>query len=122
MPARIIEMMAASGTSAAIAAHSVPLLPGVVEMAASGVVPGGTRNNLDYTAPHVDFGEDVPDIARILLNDAQTSGWLLISLPADRADGLIELLRDRGISHAVAIGTVEAAGGAGQAARIVVRD
>jgi selenide,water dikinase len=41
-------------------------------------VPGGTRRNLDWVAPHADLGaageEDL-----LLLADAQTSGGLLIA-------------------------------------------
>ncbi|MGD9401505.1 MAG: selenide, water dikinase SelD [bacterium] len=118
----LLEMMAGSGTAASVVAHRVPLLPDVVGLAASGVVPGGTESNRDYTGPHVEFMADVPETARILLNDAQTSGGLLISLPADRADGLVGLLKERGVPEAAAIGTVEAAGPDSGAARIVVRN
>jgi cysteine desulfurase len=116
----LLEMMEGSGVSAVIQAGKVPLLPGAVDMAASGVVPGGTMNNLDYTAQRVDYAGGVSDIIRILLNDAQTSGGLLISLPADRAAGLVGLLHQRGIAHAAAIGTVEAAGEAGETPRVRV--
>jgi cysteine desulfurase NifS/selenium donor protein len=118
----LLEMMAASGTRASIAAHRVPMLEGVVELAASGVVPGGTRNNRDYTAPQVEFGPDVPETARIILSDAQTSGGLLVSLPGDRADVLLGLLRDRGVTRAAAIGTVEAAPSGAESPRIFVRN
>jgi cysteine desulfurase NifS/selenium donor protein len=117
----LLEMMAGSGTRASVAAHRVPLLAGVVELAASGIVPGGTLNNRDHTAPHVEFGADVPEAARILLNDAQTSGGLLVSLPAERADRLLGLLEGRGVARAAAIGTVEAAGETPEAAKIAVR-
>jgi cysteine desulfurase len=116
----LLEMMAGSGTSAAISAGRVPRLPGVVELAASGVVPGGTASNMDYTAPHLRFAGDVPETERVILNDAQTSGGLLISLPERRAEGLIGLLEARGVTHAAVIGTVEAAGEAAGAPRIVV--
>lgn len=118
----LLEMMAGSGTSASVVAHRVPLLPGVVELAASGVVPGGTVSNRDYTGPRVEFGADVPETARILLNDAQTSGGLLISVAADRADRLVGLLEERGVTGAAAIGTVEVEGTAPEAAKIVVRN
>lgn len=110
----LLEMMSGSGTRARIDARRVPLLPGVVDLAASGVVPGGTLNNRDYTEARVEFEADVPETLRILLNDAQTSGGLLVSLSADRADGLTGLLGERGIDHTAVIGSVErveAAGG-----------
>ena len=116
----LLEMMAGSGTSATVEAGKLPLLPGAIELAASGVVPGGTLNNLDYTASHVDFAGDVPEAMRVLLNDAQTSGGLLISLPADRAGRLVGLLKERGALGAALIGTVGAAGGPAGAPEIRV--
>jgi selenide,water dikinase len=41
-------------------------------------VPGGSRRNLDWVAPHADFG-DLPDDILVLLADAQTSGGLLLA-------------------------------------------
>ena len=96
------------------------MLPGASDLAAGGTVPGGTLNNLDYTAPNVDFADDVPETLRVLLNDAQTSGGLLISLPADRADSLIGTLTERGASRAALIGAVRAAGAAGETSKILV--
>ncbi len=102
----LLEMMSGSGTSAVITAGKVPMLSGAADLAASGVVPGGTRNNMDYTASSVTFADEVPETARILLNDAQTSGGLLISLPARSAGRLAGLLRDRGTLSAALIGMV----------------
>jgi selenide, water dikinase len=41
-------------------------------------VPGGSRRNLDWVAPHADFGS-VPEETLLLLADAQTSGGLLVA-------------------------------------------
>lgn len=114
------EMMEGSGTAAVIEASRVPALPGAAELGSSGAVPGGTVNNMDYTAPRVAYDEGVPEAARLLLNDAQTSGGLLVALPADRAGRLVDLLRDRGVGHAASIGAVEALEGPGQARLIRV--
>lgn len=104
------EMMAGSQTSAEIRAGEVKLLPGVVELATSGVVPGGTTNNMEYTSPSVRYDRNVPEITRILLNDAQTSGGLLISVPENKTSRLMDLLRDGGVSEATVIGHVGRAG------------
>ena len=54
---------------------------------------GGTRRNLEYVDPHVDWGElDEPE--RLLLADAQTSGGLLIA--TTRPDDLVAALDRRG--------------------------
>ncbi|MBU0607363.1 MAG: hypothetical protein KKI08_05725, partial [Armatimonadetes bacterium] len=48
----------------------------------------------------------VPEARRALLYDAQTSGGLLIALPADRADAALEEMRKAGLRQAAIIGRV----------------
>ena len=43
----------------------------------------------------------------MLLFDAQTSGGLLVALPADRADNFIGKLNERGITDAGIVGEIE---------------
>jgi selenide,water dikinase len=102
----LLEMMKASGTSAIVDSGKVPMLPRTLEMAASGVVPGGTRNNYDYTAPFVEYGEEVPEVKRLLLNDAQTSGGLLISVAETRLDSLMDMMSENGVMETAPIGRV----------------
>jgi len=108
------EMMDSSGTSALIKAGQVPLLDGALQLATSGVVPGGTVNNMEYTAPAVSYHDGVPEVLRVLLNDAQTSGGLLISVPGERADSLLALLKEKAVEGAVVIGSVEGGRDAGE--------
>jgi cysteine desulfurase len=105
----LLEMMNGSGTTAVISAAKVPLIPGVAELAVSGVVPGGTENNFVYTEPHVEYGRAVSRATKLVLNDAQTSGGLLISVPRDRLDTLTARLGAKGELAAV-IGEVVRAG------------
>jgi selenide, water dikinase len=83
------EMLRASGLAARLHAAAVPLLPGAAALAAAGHIPGGTRRNRDDAEGMVDWDDGVPDLARWLLADAQTSGGLLIALPRDRAGALV---------------------------------
>ena len=73
----------ASGVTVRIRAADVPTMDGARELAASGVAPGGTRRNLDYLEPLTAWG-GADDVVRRLLADPQTSGGLLVALPADR--------------------------------------
>jgi cysteine desulfurase len=102
----LLGMMKASGTSAVIHADAVPLLKNANDLAVSGVIPGGTKNNLDFTLPHVKYAKSVSNVMRFLLNDAQTSGGLLISLPQKDADEFVQLMK---LNHhaAVIIGEVK---------------
>jgi selenium donor protein len=85
------EMAAASGVNTRIAAAAVPILPGARELAEAGHVPGGTKRNLEDLSEFADWGE-TDSITRTLLADAQTSGGLLIALPAEAAEGLVREL------------------------------
>jgi selenide, water dikinase len=57
---------------------AVPLIEGAAETVRAGYMPGGSRRNLDWVAPHGDFGGATQDML-LLLADAQTSGGLLLA-------------------------------------------
>jgi cysteine desulfurase len=106
----LLEMMNGSGTSAVIKVGEVPLLPDAMELAVSGVVPGGTNDNMNYTAPYVLYDDQVSPVKRLLLNDAQTSGGLLISVPAENSDALLNMLKRNDVTSATVIGKVNSEG------------
>ncbi len=72
------KLARASGVTVVIDHAAVPLIEGAREALAEGYVPGGTRRNLDWVAPHADFGGLSEDVL-LLLADAQTSGGLLVA-------------------------------------------
>ena len=102
----LLEMVRGSGVSAVVEAAKVPFLTGAVEHAAAGIVPGGSLNNREYTQPFVRYAEGVSELKQLLLNDAQTSGGLLISVAAAKADDLLARLWANGVAHATVIGRV----------------
>jgi selenide, water dikinase len=102
------NMLTASGVAAEIDAAAVPLFPGAAELVARGAVPGGTERNRAALAADVTFAPGVPEATRVLLCDAQTSGGLLLAVPADRADALIAALKREGTPAAARIGRVTA--------------
>ncbi len=102
------SMLRASKVSARIRAGLVPFLDGARELAQAGHVAGGTRRNMSDAASITTWNDDVSDVERILLCDAQTSGGLLISVPADNADALIDALRTAPTPAAAIIGDVRA--------------
>jgi cysteine desulfurase NifS/selenium donor protein len=103
------EMTAGAGVDARIDFEAVPILPEARQMAEMEVIPGGTQNNLAYVSPSVDFDPALSRIDQILLADAQTSGGLLISLPADEADALVASLVEKDV-QAFRIGELTQAG------------
>jgi selenide,water dikinase len=100
----LLEITSSSGMDAELFSTKVILLPGVEELAAAGVVPGGSRANLEHVSGMVEWQESVPDLRRIILCDAQTSGGLLIAIPERFAKELAEK------TGAVAIGRVTGSG------------
>ncbi len=100
------EMVVGAGVTAEIETGSVPVLPEAWEYAAGGAMPGGTRNNMDYVADVVRWRETTPELMKLILADAQTSGGLLISIPAAYAESFVKQLRESGISSAAVIGSV----------------
>jgi selenide,water dikinase len=75
------EMAMASGVTLVIESAAVPLLEGALDYARAGAIPGGTHNNRDFVASCVAGTSALDD----LLYDPQTSGGLLVSLPAQNA-------------------------------------
>jgi selenide,water dikinase len=95
------EMLAASGVGAELYAGAVPVLPGTLDLLAQNYVPGGSRRNLDSVRAWVTLAPDVPPHIPLLLADAQTSGGLLIAVPAERTEQLRAALQARGTPAAI---------------------
>jgi selenide,water dikinase len=91
------EMALASGLAAIVNAHAVPVLPGILELAAQGVVPGGTLRNLEWLGERVTTDPTIPEALRVVLGDAQTSGGLLIAIDPALLERLLEGLRRHGV-------------------------
>lgn len=91
-----------------IQSTAVPLFPEVKELARMGMVPGGTQRNREFRKNMVDISSAVPDYLADILFDPQTSGGLLISVPARKAKALLERMHEEGVSEAAIIGEVVA--------------
>jgi selenide,water dikinase len=80
------EMALGSGVTIEIDAAAVQFLPGALDYARQGALPGGLKNNREFASCAVEMTREVPVEVENLLYDPQTSGGLLISLPeADAA-------------------------------------
>ena len=85
-----MEMAGASGLALEIEYHKVPFLRGAAKYAALHAFAGGLLDNQSYFGPGVHFAKSVgPDQQRMLF-DPQTSGGLLLGVPPDRIDRLIQ--------------------------------
>jgi selenide,water dikinase len=91
------RMLLASEAAAELDAGAVPVLEGVLDLARSDVVPGGSKRNHAYVSPATDWGELTPP-EQLVLADAQTSGGLLIA--AEDGDRVAGELRSRAVAFA----------------------
>lgn len=104
----LLEMMEGSKTTAVIEIDKIKFLPEVDSMVVGGIVPGGTRDNFQFTQPYVEYADSVSENRKLMLNDAQTSGGLLISVNKTKTDKLLKFLHTRGVMDAIQIGRVVA--------------
>lgn len=102
------EMIEASGVGGRINASAVPIIPGVRELIAEDMVPGGTERNLDYleSCNAIRWEKGVSEEGKLLLSDAQTAGGLLISISAERADHLRDLLEQAQVPVVAEVGEI----------------
>jgi selenide,water dikinase len=94
----------ASGVALRVDTAALPVLEGAHEAWAAGARTGGAGRNADFVAPLVDWGA-ADEWTRALCVDPQTSGGLLVAVPAD---GLPEYLSR--VEGAVVVGEVLARG------------
>ena len=91
-----------------ITASRVPVFPDALELAGEGMMPGGLGRNRDYRGHMVDIASSVDELLADLLWDPQTSGGLLVALPAGNADAYVKDLHEAGVTAAAVIGEVTA--------------
>lgn len=100
------EMAMGSGVTFRVHAAALPVLPGALRLALEGYITGGCKRNRAYLADKVRVGADVPQALNEVAFDPQTSGGLLIAVPAHDAAALARELRDEGTLAAALIGEV----------------
>ncbi len=104
------EVIAGSQVDGKIYASWVPKIEIARQLAAAGIIPGGTLANHEYVKPYMIWNDDISNIDQMILCDAQTSGGLLIFLPKNQQQKLLQKLHDRGITEAQCIGEITTKG------------
>lgn len=80
---------------------AIPVFPEAFEISRKEVYPGGLGRNRDFYSPQVEFKGKIPQYQSNLLFDPQTSGGLLISLPAEASSKLVTQLNAAGVQAAI---------------------
>lgn len=100
------EMVEDTGVGLEIACADLPVFDGALDYAAGGLMPGGLHRNRKHRQAMVDPAPGLDQVFSDLAHDPQTSGGLLVALPADQGRALVDALIDAGLSSAAVIGRV----------------
>jgi selenide,water dikinase len=96
------EMAAASkDVRLVLEAEVLPLLPGTARLAEAGFLTGGGGKNREFLGRKLSIAKGIESTTAEVLVDPQTSGGLLVSLPARRAPGYVEALHRHGLRPAI---------------------
>lgn len=91
-----LEMARLSQVDFELEFDRIQFLPDAEDFARQGVFPGGMDRNLEYFSQWVDETSPLPEHARGLLYDPQTSGGLLMAVASERASELLTALVSKG--------------------------
>lgn len=100
------EMTGGSGVSARLNLSAIPAFDEAWQLARQCVYPGGAMRNLEAFGDRATWGEGVPDEARIVIADPQTSGGLLIAIAPHHVDELVRRLAAVGTLAQAVIGEI----------------
>jgi selenide, water dikinase len=84
------EMACASEVGLRFEFERIPFTRGAFRYAENWTFPGGASDNRLYCGPYVKFAEAIPEPSRMLLFDPQTSGGLLLAVPPEKLDRLLQ--------------------------------
>jgi selenide,water dikinase len=100
----LLELARGAKLSAELDMGSIPLLPGVEQLAHDGFFTGASGRNWDAYGHDVVLDPAITPAQRALLTDPQTSGGLLVSCAPDSVDEVLALFARGGFGHAAVIG------------------
>ena len=101
------EMADGANVTITLEASKVPLLGRALDLARAGVTTRAAQTARDYLGPRLAVDPAVEDPLADLLANAETSGGLLLSVPAERCDALVKELRSEGARCAAVVGRVD---------------
>ncbi len=104
----VMEMARGSNTTVRIDMARVPLIGGVRELAAAGMVTGASGRNWAAYGHEVRLGAGVQPVDQALLSDPQTSGGLLVACAPEAVDAVLAIFEKHGFAGAADIGEIVA--------------
>lgn len=102
----LVEMTRPSGVDVEVDLAALPILDGAEETVAAGILSSLQPANVRLRRALRNQQAMIDHPRYALLFDPQTAGGLLASIPFDRAEACLAVLRERGYPHAAIIGGV----------------
>lgn len=93
------EMAKASKVSIHLYPNKIPIIDGAKELASQGILTGGAEGNREFLLGNVSFPQGFEKNLEHILFDPQTSGGLLISMPAKKAADFSQALEKNRLYH-----------------------
>ncbi|TDS75376.1 selenide, water dikinase SelD [Comamonas sp. JUb58] len=103
-----LELARGAQLTAVIDSQTLPLLPGVMDLAQQGVVTGASGRNWASYGGDVALDAQLPDAMRSLLTDPQTSGGLLVSCTPEAVGQVLDIFKTQGFGDACVVGHMQA--------------
>jgi selenide, water dikinase len=102
----LFEMAEGSKTTIILSLSKLPLLPGAEPFAKKPYLTRASATNASYVAPELERRGKLDPVRLEFFYDAQTSGGMLISLPADRAEKAVAAAQKKGAPATCIVGEV----------------
>ncbi|MDI9330467.1 MAG: selenide, water dikinase SelD [Alphaproteobacteria bacterium] len=113
-----LEMARGAQARIHLSMDRVPLLPGVRELAAQGLITGASRRNWAAFGHEVSLASKLSQVDQDLLTDPQTSGGLLVACAPESVAEVMATFHKHGFADAAEVGHIAQAEALG--ARLVV--
>lgn len=102
----LAEMLVDSECGIRLRSDQIPVIPEAIEFGEMGLIPAGAYRNREFREAMTDISSAVPRVLRDIFFDPQTSGGLLICVPQEHAEDLLDELRDKDMEASAIIGEV----------------
>jgi selenide,water dikinase len=100
------EMAVQSGVTAEVFAEEVPIFDGVLDCFRKGMISGAVERNREYASKFVEKDKGIDDALEAVFYDPQTSGGLLMCVPAAKSTAVLKELKKKGAKKAAVIGKI----------------
>jgi selenide,water dikinase len=101
-----LKIARASNVTIKINLKKVPLTGSTYELTDDGCIPNASFRNLEYAEEYMSEAEDLDYNLKMIAFDAQTSGGLLMCVPKQMAEDVLNDLRSAGLASSAVIGSV----------------